>query len=82
MGSGFIAADTRRMSDMIVAIDPRSNRSAGGRGDMQINQIPAGLFVPVAIQVFDDNPIFRADDEARRGGFDPGRAMRRSLHDR
>ena len=35
---------------------------------MQIDQIPAGLFVSVAIQVFYYHSVFRADNEAGRGG--------------
>ena len=73
MCAGFIAAYACWVSDPIIAIDPLSSRDAIGGGDMQINQIPTGLFVSVAVQVFIYDSVFRADNEAGRGGYDPCR---------
>ena len=73
MSTGFVSADTGWMPDVIITINPFSNRGTIGSGNVQINQIPTGLFESVSIQVFDHYSVFRADDETGRCSFDPCR---------
>src|SRR3989304_2017906 len=41
------------------------------RGDMHVEEAPAGLFVPVPVQVLHHGAFITTHNEARRSGYDP-----------
>ena len=61
------------MSDQITALDLGAGCNAPIAGNMQVQQHPACLFIPVAIKIQGNHPVLRTNDEAGRGGKDPAR---------
>ena len=60
------------MTDAITSLNDRSHSYAILRSHVHVQNGPAGLFQPVAIQVKDHLAIFRAGDHAIGNGNLPG----------